>query len=100
MLRERDGGNMLKKTGFSLFGLALVLGCMSPPQAHAGVVVALVRVYPHPVYQYVRPYPYVAPPPFFAYRPNPLCLRAGTRASRLDTANTSSVVPPGGGETL
>jgi hypothetical protein len=31
---------MLKKTALSLFGLAVMLICFNPPQAHAGVVVS------------------------------------------------------------
>ena len=58
----------LKKAALSLFGLAVVLICINPPQAHAGVVVAIGGpVYPRPVY--VRPY-YVAPP-YVAYAPRP-----------------------------
>jgi len=60
---------MLKKTALSLFGLALMVVCINPPQAHAEVVIALGTVYPRPVY--VRPYRYVAPPPYFAYGPSP-----------------------------
>ena len=59
---------MLKKTALSLFGLAVLLICIHPPQAHAGVVVAIGPIYPHPVY--VRPYPYVAPP-YVAYAARP-----------------------------
>jgi len=58
-----------KKTALSLFGLAVLLICLNPPQAHAGVVVSLGPVYPRPVY--VRPYPYVAPVPYVAYAPAP-----------------------------
>ena len=73
---------MLKKTAFSLFGLALLLVCINPPQANAGVVVALGPVYPHPVYHYMRPYSFVAPPPYVAYGPNsyaygPIYVRPG-----------------------
>ena len=60
---------MLKKTALSLFGLVVMLICFNPPQAHAGVVVSFGAVYPRPVY--VRPYWYVAPVPFVAYRPAP-----------------------------
>jgi hypothetical protein len=60
---------MLKKTALSLFGLVVMLICINPPQAHAGVVIALGPTYPRPVY--VRPYGYVAPPPYYAYGPNP-----------------------------
>ena len=60
---------MLKKTALSLFGLVVMLICFNPPQAHAGVVVSFGAVYPRPVY--VRPYRYVAPVPFVAYRPAP-----------------------------
>jgi hypothetical protein len=60
---------MLKKAALSLFGLAVMLVCLNPPQAHAGVVIALGPVYPRPVY--VHPYRYVAPPPYFAYGPGP-----------------------------
>ena len=60
---------MLKKTALSLFGLVVMLICINPPQAHAGVVIALGPTYPRPVH--VRPYGYVAPPPYFAYGPNP-----------------------------
>lgn len=71
---------MLKKTTLSLFGLAVMLICLNPPQAHAGVVVAFGPVYPRPVY--VRPYSYVAPVPYVAYRPAPYfyaptCVRPG-----------------------
>jgi hypothetical protein len=59
---------MLKKTAFSLFGLVVMLVCINPPQARAGVVVALGPVYPRPVY--VRPYAYVAPTPYVVYGPN------------------------------
>ena len=45
---------MLKKAALSLFGLVVMLICINPPQAHAGIVVAIGPVYPHPVY--VRPY--------------------------------------------
>jgi hypothetical protein len=61
---------MSKKTAFSLFAL-LMLVCINPPQANAGVVVVLGPVYPHPINHYVRPYPYIAPPLFVAYGPNP-----------------------------
>lgn len=65
---------MLRKTTLSLFGLAVMLICINPPQAHAGVVVAIGGpVYPHPVY--VRPYAYVAPPPYVAYAPRPYACR-------------------------
>jgi len=60
---------MLKKTALSLFGLAVMLICFNPPQAHAGVVVSIGPTYPRPVY--VRPYRYVAPVPYVAYRPAP-----------------------------
>ena len=58
----------LKKTALSLFGLAVMLVCINPPQAHAGVVVSIGPTYPHPVY--ARPYAYVAPP-YVAYAPRP-----------------------------
>ncbi len=64
-----EGAEMLKKAALSLFGLVVMLICINPPQAHAGIVVAIGSVYPHPVY--VRPYQYVAPAPYFAYGPNP-----------------------------
>jgi hypothetical protein len=64
-----EGAEMLKKTALSLFGLAVMLICLNPPQAHAGVVVSLGPVYGRPVY--VRPYPYVAPVPYVAYAPSP-----------------------------
>jgi hypothetical protein len=64
-----EGAQMLKKTALSLFGLAVMLICFNPPQAHAGVVVSFGAVYPRPVY--VRPYAYVAPVPYVAYRPGP-----------------------------
>jgi len=60
---------MLKKTALSLFGLVAMLIFVNPPQAHAGVVIAIGPAYPRPVY--VRPYRYVAPVPFVAYRPAP-----------------------------
>ena len=41
---------MLKKAALSLFGLAVMLVGLNPPQAHAGVVVSLGPVYPRPVY--------------------------------------------------
>jgi hypothetical protein len=63
-----EGAAMLKKSALSLFGLAVMLICINPPQAHAGVVVAIGPVYPRPVY--VRPYSYVAPP-YIAYAPGP-----------------------------
>ena len=63
---------MLKKTALSLFGLVAMLIFINPPQAHAGVVIAIGPAYPRPVY--VRPYRYVAPVPFVAYRPAPLLL--------------------------
>ena len=63
---------MLKKTALSLFGLVAMLIFVNPPQAHAGVVIAIGPAYPRPVY--VRPYRYVAPVPFVAYRPAPLLL--------------------------
>jgi len=61
---------MLKKTALSLFGLVAMLIFVNPPQAHAGVVIAFGPAYPRPVY--VRPFRYVAPVPFVAYRPAPL----------------------------
>jgi hypothetical protein len=64
-----EGAQMLKKTALSLFGLVVMLICFNPPQARAGVVVTFGPVYPRPVY--VRPYRYVAPVPFVAYRPGP-----------------------------
>ena len=60
---------MLKKTALSLFGLVAMLIFVNPPQAHAGVVIAIGPAYPRPVY--VRPYRYVAPVPYVAYRPAP-----------------------------
>jgi hypothetical protein len=60
---------MLKKIALSLFGLAVMLVAINPPQAHAGVVVQLGPVFPRPVY--VRPYPYLAPAPYVAYAPGP-----------------------------
>ncbi len=60
---------MLKKTALSLFGLAVMLLCFNPPQAHAGVVVSFGTGYARPVY--VRPYRYVAPVPYVAYQPDP-----------------------------
>jgi hypothetical protein len=60
---------MLKKTALSLFGLVAMLIFVNPPQAHAGVVIAIGPAYPRPVY--VRPYRYVAPVPFVPYRPAP-----------------------------
>ena len=60
---------MLKKIALSLFGLAVMLVAINPPQADAGVVVQLGPVFPRPVY--VRPYPYVAPAPYVAYAPGP-----------------------------
>ncbi|MGH9545819.1 MAG: hypothetical protein ACRD23_11460 [Terriglobales bacterium] len=60
---------MLKKTALSLFGLVAMLICLNPPQANAGVVVAIGPAFPRPVY--VRPYRYVAPVPYVAYRPDP-----------------------------
>src|SRR6185312_1485401 len=67
-----EGAEMLKlkKTALSLFGLAVMLLCVNPPKANAGVVVSIGGpVYPRPVY--VRPYRYVAPVPYVAYRPAP-----------------------------
>jgi hypothetical protein len=64
-----EGAEMLKKTALSLFGLAVMLIWLNPPQAHAGVVVAFGPVYPRPVY--VRPYSYEAPVPYLAHRPAP-----------------------------
>lgn len=67
---------MLKKTALSLFGLAVMLVCVNPPQASAGVIVALGPVYPHRVRVYAPPrYGYVAPRPFVVYRPNPYAYR-------------------------
>ena len=62
--------SMLKKTALPLFGLVAMLIFVNPPQAHAGVVIAVGPAYPRPVY--VRPYRYVAPVPFVAYQPAPL----------------------------
>jgi hypothetical protein len=67
-----EGAEMLKlkRTALSLFGLAVMLLCVNPPKANAGVVVSIGGpVYPRPVY--VRPYRYVAPVPYIAYRPDP-----------------------------
>jgi hypothetical protein len=61
-----EGAEMLKKTALSLFGFVVMLLCINPPQAHAGVVVSIGPVFPRPVY--VRPYAYVAPGPYVAYR--------------------------------
>jgi hypothetical protein len=69
---------MLKKTALSLFGLVVMLICINPPQAHAGVVIALGPTYPRPVY--VRPYPYVAPVPYVAYGPGPYAYGPGPYA--------------------
>jgi hypothetical protein len=108
-----EGAEMLKKAALSLFGLAVMLACINPPQAHAGVVIALGPVYPRPVY--VHPYRYVAPPPYFAYGPNPyaygpIYVRPGWGYLRYyrheywvprrfgNTANTSSVVHTGAGK--
>jgi hypothetical protein len=41
---------MLKKTALSLFGLVVMLICINPPQAHAGVVVSFGPVYRRPYY--------------------------------------------------
>ena len=82
---------MLKKTALSLFGLVAMLICFNPPQAHAGVVVSFGPVYPRPVY--VRPYRYVAPVPFVAYRPAPyfLCDRPMfVRAGAIVRASTDA----------
>jgi hypothetical protein len=64
-----EGAEMLKKAALSLFGLAAMLVCINPPQAHAGVIIQLGPTYPRPVY--VRPYPYVVPGPYVAYGPRP-----------------------------
>jgi hypothetical protein len=64
-----EGAEMLKKTALSLFGLVVMLICINPPQAHAGVVVAFGPGYARPVY--IHPYRYVAPLPYVAYRPDP-----------------------------
>jgi hypothetical protein len=60
---------MLKKTALSLFGLVAMMIGFSTTQAHAGVVVEFGPTYGRPVY--VRPYRYVAPVPYVAYRPDP-----------------------------
>ena len=83
---------MLKKTALSLFGLVAMLIFVNPPQAHAGVVIAIGPAYPRPVY--VRPYRYVAPVPFVAYRPAPLFYgptfaRAGVIAQGFTRARIS-----------
>ncbi|MGH9503314.1 MAG: hypothetical protein ACRD20_10745 [Terriglobales bacterium] len=63
---------MLKKSALWLFGLALMLVCLNPPKANAGVVVAFGPVNPYPVRVYrPRPYVYVAPQPYIAYGPSP-----------------------------
>ena len=79
---------MLKKTALSLFGLVVMLICINPPQAHAGVVIALGPTYPRPVY--VRPYGYVAPAPYFAYGPTDRCMsaRAGTIPATIGRTTT------------
>jgi hypothetical protein len=64
-----EGAAMLKKTALSLFGLVVMLICINPPQAHAGVVVSFGPVYRRPYY--VSPYAYVAPVPYVAYQPGP-----------------------------
>src|SRR5450432_457424 len=64
-----EGAAMLKKTALSLFGLVVMLICINPPQAHAGVVVSFGPVYRRPYY--VSPYRYVAPVPYVAYQPAP-----------------------------
>ena len=72
----------LKKTALSLFGLAVMLICVNPPKANAGVVVSIGGpVYPRPVY--VRPYRYVAPVPYIAYRPDPYFYGPTYRSTRL-----------------
>ena len=60
---------MLKKTALSLFGLVVMLICINPPQANAGVVVSFGPVYRRPYY--VSPYRYVAPVPYVAYQADP-----------------------------
>lgn len=63
---------MLKKSAISLLGLVVLLICLNPPKASAGVVVGLGPVYPHPVRVYrPRPFVYAAPAPYIAYRPYP-----------------------------
>ncbi len=81
---------MLKKTALSLFGLVVMLICFNPPQAHAGVVVAIGPVYPRPVY--VRPYRYVAPVPYVAYRPAPYFYGPTTFVRDGAIAQASTVV--------
>ena len=66
---------MLKKSALLLFGLAALLVTMTPPRASAEVVIALGSPYPRPVY--VRPYWYVAPPPYIVYRPYPYTYAPG-----------------------
>ena len=92
----------LRKTALSLFGLAVMLICVNPPKANAGVVVSIGGpVYPRPVY--VRPYRYVAPVPYIAYRPDPYFMgrrmfdpvgaiaRASTRTGTCSAVRASRV---------
>jgi len=66
---------MLKKSALLLFGLAALLVTIAPTRANAEVVIALGSRYPRPVY--VRPYRYVAPVPYVAYRPYPYAYAPG-----------------------
>jgi hypothetical protein len=61
---------MLRKTALSLFGLIVLAVCLNPPQANAGVIVAVGPVFPRPARIYPGPV-YVAPSPYVAYRPYP-----------------------------
>ena len=44
----------LKKAALSLFGLAVMLICINPPQAHAGVMVRLADQYTRVRFTFVR----------------------------------------------
>jgi hypothetical protein len=63
---------MLKKSALAIFGLAVMLVCLNPPKANAGVVVAFGPAYPAPVRVYrPQPFVYVAPQPYVVYRSYP-----------------------------
>jgi len=61
---------MLQKSALLLFGLAVLLVCINPPRANAGVIISIGPTYPRPVRVYAPPV-YVLPNPYVAYRPYP-----------------------------
>ena len=61
---------MLKKSALLPFGLVLLVVCLNPPRANAGVLISIGPAYPRPVRVYAPPV-YVVPSPYIGYRAYP-----------------------------